>query len=50
VLAELRPQFEAEGAMFIYDNRMGDAEGISQAILENLHARYLYHVQPVKPT
>ena len=45
VLNELRPRFEAEGIMFIYDNRMGDAQGISRAIEEGLHARYLYHVQ-----
>lgn len=45
VLTELKPQFEAEGAMFIYNNRMGDAEGISQAVEESLHARYLYHVR-----
>jgi len=45
VLSDLRPRFEAEGLMFIYDNRMGDAQGISQAIEEGLHARYLYHVQ-----
>jgi cyclopropane fatty-acyl-phospholipid synthase-like methyltransferase len=46
VLAALKPQFEAEGSMFIYENRMGDAEGISQAIAAGLHARYLYHIQP----
>ncbi len=45
VLAELRPRFEAEDIMFIYENRMGDSEGISQAIEEGLHARYLYHVR-----
>lgn len=44
VLAELKPQFEAEGNLFIYENRMGDAEGISQAIAEGLHVRYLYQV------
>jgi cyclopropane fatty-acyl-phospholipid synthase-like methyltransferase len=44
VLAELKPQFEAEGALFIYKNRMGDAEGICQAVEAGLHARYLYHV------
>lgn len=44
VLVDLKPQFEAEDAMFIYENRMGDAEGISQAIEDGLHARYLYHV------
>jgi ubiquinone/menaquinone biosynthesis C-methylase UbiE len=46
VLAELKPQFEVEGILFIYENRLGDAEGVSQAIEEGLHARYLYHVQP----
>ncbi len=45
VLPELKPQFEAEGALFIYDNRMGDAQGVSQAVEEGLHARYLYLVQ-----
>ncbi len=45
VLAELRALFVAEGNRFIYDNRMGDAHGISQAIEAGLHARYLYHVQ-----
>ena len=49
VLAELKPQFEIEGTLFIYENRMGDADGISQAIEKGLHARYLYHVQLAKP-
>ncbi|MGE5250266.1 MAG: class I SAM-dependent methyltransferase [Bacteroidota bacterium] len=49
VLAELKPQFEREGTLFIYENRMGDAEGISQAIEDGLHARYLYHVLPARP-
>jgi|WetSurMetagenome_2_1015567.scaffolds.fasta_scaffold43020_3 SAM-dependent methyltransferase len=44
VLTELRPQFEAEGLMFIYENRMGDAMGVCQAVEEGLHARYLYYV------
>lgn len=42
VLAELRPQFEAENNLFLYENRLGDAVGISQAIREGLHRRYLY--------
>jgi SAM-dependent methyltransferase len=42
VLEELKPQFEAEEIMFIYENRSGDAEGIRQAIEAGLHARYLY--------
>jgi cyclopropane fatty-acyl-phospholipid synthase-like methyltransferase len=46
VLEELRSQFESEGIMFIYENRHGDAEGISRAIEEGLHARYFYRVRP----
>ncbi len=42
VLDELRPQFEAEDIMFIWENRYGDALGVRQAIDEGLHARYLY--------
>lgn len=42
VLADLRQQFEAEGNLFIYENRLGDANGIAQAIEEGLQRRYLY--------
>ncbi|MBK8900299.1 MAG: methyltransferase domain-containing protein [Anaerolineaceae bacterium] len=49
VLTELKPQFDAEGTMFIYDNRLGDAQGISQAIEDGLHARYLYYIQLAEP-
>jgi len=49
VLTELKSQFEAEDTLFIYENRLGDAEGVRQAIEEGLHARYLYHVRPAKP-
>jgi len=42
VLLELQPLFEVEGNQFIYENRLGDANGISQAIEDGLHARYLY--------
>lgn len=42
ILAELRPRFEAEDFAFVYDNRMGEARGIRQAIEEGLHRRYLY--------
>ena len=45
VLPELRAQFQAEDSLFIYENRMKEANGISQAIEDKLHARYLYHVQ-----
>ena len=42
VLADLRDQFEAEGNLFIYDNRLGDANGIRQACEDGLQRRYLY--------
>jgi ubiquinone/menaquinone biosynthesis C-methylase UbiE len=42
VLADLRDQFEAEGNLFIYENRLGDANGIRQACEEELQRRYLY--------
>lgn len=45
VLQDLIPQFEAEGLMFIHENRMGDALGVCQAVEEGLHARYLYRVR-----
>jgi cyclopropane fatty-acyl-phospholipid synthase-like methyltransferase len=45
ILMELKPQFEAEGNLFIYENRMGDAQGVSQAIEVGLHRRYLYIVK-----
>ncbi len=41
-LEDLKPLFEADNALFIYENRLGDSEGIRQAIEEGLHARYLY--------
>jgi cyclopropane fatty-acyl-phospholipid synthase-like methyltransferase len=43
-LDELKSQFAADDALFIYENRLGDSEGIRQAIEEGLHARYLYLV------
>jgi hypothetical protein len=49
ILLELRPQFEAEGNLFIYENRLGDAEGIRQAVEEGLHARYLYLAHAREP-
>lgn len=44
VLAELKDRFAAEGNLFIYENRLGDANGISQACEDGLQARYLYRV------
>jgi SAM-dependent methyltransferase len=45
VLGDMRPQFEAQDLMFVYENRMGDAQGIARAIEAGLHRRYLYHVR-----
>jgi ubiquinone/menaquinone biosynthesis C-methylase UbiE len=39
---ELRPQFEAEGNLFLYENRLGEAEGVMAAIEAGAHRRYLY--------
>jgi SAM-dependent methyltransferase len=44
VTEELQAEFEAEGNLFLYDNRRGEAEGVKKAIEAGLHARYLYHV------
>ncbi|MFN8442850.1 MAG: class I SAM-dependent methyltransferase [Caldilineaceae bacterium] len=41
VLTELQPAFAAEDLMFIYENRMGEATGISRSIEMGLHRRYL---------
>jgi len=48
ILTELQPQFAAEDLSFVYENRMGDANGISRAVEMKLHRRYLYHVQLVR--
>lgn len=48
VLVELKYQFEAEDMMFLYDNRMGEAEGVIAAVDAGAHARYLYHVFPLE--
>lgn len=47
VLTELRPMFEAEGTLFIYENRMGDAMGMADAMERGLHRRYLYLCGPM---
>ena len=44
VLDELRPAFEAEGILFLYENRLGEAQGIMAALEAGAHVRYLYHV------
>ncbi len=45
VLLELQPQFEAEGTLGLYENRLNEANGIIAAVEANAHARYLYLVQ-----
>lgn len=42
ILDDLRAEFEAEDNLFLYENRLGEANGISQAIQKGLHRRYLY--------
>jgi SAM-dependent methyltransferase len=44
IAEELRAEFEAEGNLFLYENRHGEAEGVMAAIEAGAHARYLYHV------
>jgi SAM-dependent methyltransferase len=48
IAEELRAEFEAEGHLFLYENRHGEAEGVMAAIEAGAHARYLYHVQTVR--
>jgi SAM-dependent methyltransferase len=45
ILENLRDAFEAEGNLFLYDNRMGETLGILDAIEAQMHARYLYLVR-----
>jgi ubiquinone/menaquinone biosynthesis C-methylase UbiE len=44
VVEELRADLEAEGNLFLYKSRHGEAVGVMKAIEANAHARYLYHV------
>jgi ubiquinone/menaquinone biosynthesis C-methylase UbiE len=44
VAEKLRSAFEAEGNLFLYEMRMGEANGVSGAILSGNAVRYLYHV------
>ncbi len=41
-LAELKPQFEAEGNRFLYDSHLGEANGIERAYVNGAGRRYLY--------
>lgn len=42
ILTELEAAFANEALLFIFNNRMGEAKGISRAIELGLHRRYLY--------
>ena len=46
VLADLHAAFEEEGNLFLHENRLGEANGVSQAIQAGLHRRYLYIATP----
>jgi SAM-dependent methyltransferase len=41
ILEELESQFRAEGIGFVYENRMGEAQGIARGCDLGLHRRYL---------
>jgi cyclopropane fatty-acyl-phospholipid synthase-like methyltransferase len=43
IAENLRARFEAEGNLFLYENRYGEAEGVMAAIKARAHRRYLYH-------
>ena len=45
ILEKLKPEFQAEGNLFLYENRMGEALGVLDAVESGMHARYLYCVQ-----
>jgi SAM-dependent methyltransferase len=42
ILEELEPRFRAEGLDFVYQNRMGEAQGIARGCDLGLHRRYLF--------
>ncbi len=44
IAEELRPRYEEEGTLFLYESHAGTAKGIQQAIAAGAHARYLYLV------
>ncbi len=45
ILTQLKPEFEAEGNLFLYENRIGEALGVADAVESGMHARYLYDVK-----
>lgn len=42
ILEELKTEFEAEGNLFLYENRLGEANGVLAAVESGMHVRYLY--------
>lgn len=44
MVEELRAELEAEGNLFLYKSRHGEAVGVMKAIEGNVYARYLYYV------
>lgn len=46
ILAELKPRFEAEGILFLYESHLGEANGIERAYTHDAGKRYLYLAWP----
>jgi SAM-dependent methyltransferase len=46
ILKELEPKFRAEGLDFVYENRLGEAQGIAMGCDLGLHRRYLVRADP----
>ncbi|NUM43584.1 MAG: class I SAM-dependent methyltransferase [Anaerolineales bacterium] len=44
VLAELKPLYEKEDRLFLYESYEGEANGVSHAYENGVHGRYLYRV------
>ncbi len=49
IAEDLRPQFEAEGTLFLVENRLGEAHGVMAAIEAGAHRRYLYRCRRMRP-
>lgn len=45
LLEEMHAAFEAEGMLWLLENRLGEACGVAAAFEAGAHARYLYHVR-----
>jgi len=46
IARRLKPQFEAEGNLFLYENHIGEALGVQHAYENGAHGRYLYIATP----